>query len=375
MEDWQQELEEFCERWGFSLEFAIILLLAKRLGSVTGKTNSVTTGLWVVEDIAKVAGMLSNASGFFGTKAFTAMYKAGEREDKRTAPFFAFRNMEQTKAKDSLTLKRVMDEAAKSLGRDNAKLFDTSVLYLETFDGSLLNIKDAYRSTLEQAITSFRAGEGSYAKFIDKACSRFQNGVSVVYHKDGKYTRRELYSAVQMNFRDGVRAVSADIAQTNALAFGADGVEISAHGLCAEDHLPYQGRRFSNREFEDIQGSLARPIGMGYNCRHTVDPIILGVGSAANSKKLLAHYEEQSHKTCTVGDREMTGYEFTQWQRRQESAYRKVKSTAEAVSVADGDDAKLQERAAIIKNRYMVESRRNKIETHPERLRLYRWTA
>ena len=37
---------------------------------------------------------------------------------------------------------------------------------------------------------------------------------------------------------------------------GANGVEIDAHMLCAEDHLPYQGGQYSNEEFESIQNDL-----------------------------------------------------------------------------------------------------------------------
>ena len=40
--------------------------------------------------------------------------------------------------------------------------------------------------------------------------------------------------------------------------FGADGVELSAHAICAPDHLAVQGRQFSNEEFDKMQ--------IGYEC-------------------------------------------------------------------------------------------------------------
>lgn len=40
----------------------------------------------------------------------------------------------------------------------------------------------------------------------------------------------------------------------NGESFGADGIEISAH-------LPYQGKQFSNEEFEQLQQILKRPVG------------------------------------------------------------------------------------------------------------------
>ena len=43
-----------------------------------------------------------------------------------------------------------------------------------------------------------------------------------------------------------------DIQQEVGERFGADGVEISAHYPCAEDHVDIQGRQFSNEKFEKL---------------------------------------------------------------------------------------------------------------------------
>ena len=47
--------------------------------------------------------------------------------------------------------------------------------------------------------------------------------------------------------------------------FGSDGVEISAHAISAPDHLPVQGRQFSNEEFCKMQNGM--PILPAFKCK------------------------------------------------------------------------------------------------------------
>ncbi len=85
---------------------------------------------------------------------------------------------------------------------------------------------------------------------------------------------------------------------------GADGIEISAHVLCAEDHLPYQGKQYSNKDFERIQASLDRPFGQ-WNCKHTMYPIILGVSDEA----ALQQYRDNSNALIDIGGKVRTRYQ------------------------------------------------------------------
>lgn len=85
------------------------------------------------------------------------------------------------------------------------------------------------------------------------------NGLQVQYPSG---YRRRADTAVRQNVLDGVRSVNQQMLYSLGDEFGANGVEISAHMLCAEDHLPYQGRQYSVKEFSDIQGNLKRQFGM-----------------------------------------------------------------------------------------------------------------
>lgn len=94
---------------------------------------------------------------------------------------------------------------------------------------------------------------------------RFRSNCSSAFSAEGLRVQypsgltRRLDSAIRMNVLDGIRAVSQDIMRQVGKEFRADGIEISAHALCAEDHLPYQGTQMSEKEFERLQNRLDRP--------------------------------------------------------------------------------------------------------------------
>ena len=93
-----------------------------------------------------------------------------------------------------------------------------------------------YRDAVDVAITSVQAGVTDYNSAIRRTMkTAAQDGLRVKYPNSG-LTRR-LDSAVRQNVLDGVRAVNNDVLRQLGNEYGADGVEISAHALCATDHL------------------------------------------------------------------------------------------------------------------------------------------
>ena len=202
-----------------------------------------------------------------------------------------------------------------------------------------------YRDAVDVAITSVQAGVTDYNSAIRRTMkAAAQDGLRVKYPNSG-LTRR-LDSAVRQNVLDGVRAVNNDVLRQLGNEYGADGVEISAHALCAADHRPYQGLQFSNREFEELQNTLDRPFGM-WNCKHTVFPIILGVSAPAHDADELRMYRENSSAEIEIDGRKMTRYEWTQEQRRVETAVRAQKDIAIAARASGDDFARREAQARI----------------------------
>ena len=205
---------------------------------------------------------------------------------------------------------------------------------------------EAYKKAIDKGISAVQMGMEDYNKAVRRALTeaaeagiRMEIGHTGAHELrvgyGGRYTRR-LDSAVRMNVLDGIRSLSNDVLAQLGEEFGADGVEISAHATCAEDHLPYQGRQYSNEKFREIQEEkLDRPFGM-WNCRHSIHPILLGVSKPAYSEEELEAFRKNSTEKIEIDGVTKTRYQWTQEQRKIETAVRRQKDVAIAAK-ASGD--------------------------------------
>lgn len=191
-------------------------------------------------------------------------------------------------------------------------------------------IFEPYRNLVDVAIDAVTNGIDSYNNTIHKQLtdSTLQSnlrsadeGLKVTYASG--LTRR-LDSAVRMNVLEGVRQVNNGIREKAGEEFGADGVEVSAHALCARDHIDIQGKQFSKKEFELRNEELRRHIST-CNCKHYTFPIILGISKPTYTDKELKQYKANSEKPVNINGKEMTKYQATQAQRNMETTIRKEK--------------------------------------------------
>lgn len=218
----------------------------------------------------------------------------------------------------------------------------------------------AYQGLVDRAVSAVQLGTESYQSAIRSVLrSTAWDGLCVV---DGtrkvRYASgltRRLDTAARQNVLDGFRALMQRTRDEAGKAFGADGVEISAHMLCAEDHLPYQGRQFSLEEFERLNQTLRRPIAKGiWNCSHVAEPIVLGISEPAYTEEELAEYRRSSVEQVTIDGKTRSRYQWTQEQRRIETAIRREKDVAIAAKAA-GDDVlrrQCQQRINDLRKRY-----------------------
>lgn len=218
----------------------------------------------------------------------------------------------------------------------------------------------AYQGLVDRAVSAVQLGTESYQSAIrsvlrgaawDGLC--VVDGTRKVRYASG-LTRR-LDTAARQNVLDGFRALMQRTRDEAGKAFGADGVEISAHMLCAEDHLPYQGRQFSLEAFERLNQTLRRPIAKGiWNCSHVAEPIVLGISESAYTDEELAQYRQSSVEQVTIDGKTKSRYQWTQEQRRLETAIRREKDVAIAAKAA-GDDVlrrQCQQRINDLRKRY-----------------------
>lgn len=201
-----------------------------------------------------------------------------------------------------------------------------------------------YKDLIDTAIDAVATGQIDYNSIIRQQMTELANeGLSVTY--ESGITRR-LDSAVRMNVLEGVRKVNEGVRQASGEQFGADGVEVSVHALCAKDHIEIQGKQYAKGEssvtidgktyegYDAVNGALRRKIGT-CNCKHTTFPIILGISEPAYTDEELKQYKANSEQevTLTMGyntdgtprTKTMTKYEATQVQRNLETEIRRAK--------------------------------------------------
>lgn len=280
----------------------------------------------IKREIARAANM--------SVKDVEAAFLAVAESDMRFAEkVFAADHTPSIKANPAL--ERILKAQARITNQTLSNLSQTTIL------------PDGYRNAVDVAIQSVQAGVSDYNGAIRRAMKNAaKDGLRVQYPNSG--ISRRLDTAVRMNILDGIRAINQDVMNQVGKEFNADGVEISAHALCAEDHIPYQGTQMANRDFAHLQNTvLDRPFGM-WNCRHTWHPILMGISQPAHTPEELAEFKRNSRERIEIDGVVKTRYEWTQEQRRIETAIRYQKDIAIAAK-ASGDIVARRECAYMIR--------------------------
>lgn len=313
----------------------VLNIIGERLnqvGTLTATQAQQIVNIARIEDMALIEQQLSFFSGKTQLEIEKIIEGAANFNDELAKTFY---NKGDTINYD--VLNAIRSKAVQTVTEGIINLSDTLAFNL---GGNIRTIQQAYTSAINQAVYYVQTGLMDYNSAIRSTVKNLaKSGIQKVDFATG-YSRR-LDSQVRMNILDGVRQFNMEYRTQLGKEFGADGIEISAHALCAEDHLPYQGRQFSNKEFAQLQGSLLRPIGT-MNCRHTTFPIILGISQPSMSQKQLDEYASNSQQLVTYTDlngepKTVTKYQASQRQRQIETNIRKEKDIRNMYKVS-GDD-------------------------------------
>lgn len=216
--------------------------------------------------------------------------------------------------------------------------------------------KKAYRDLIDEAVYNVSSGVKDYQSAIrstinDIADSGIKIHESSVKYKSG-YNRR-IDSSVRQNILEGVRQVNLGVQERIGDEIGADGVEISSHFPCAEDHWQIDGHQFSKKRFEKINSTLDRPVGT-YNCKHFVFSIILGIDEPQYSSNALFKMRKKDKETFEFDGKKYTKYEGTQLMRKIETKIRQQKDR-QIIARSSGDNQgvlKAQNKISQLTNKY-----------------------
>lgn len=254
--------------------------------------------------------------------------------------YYEAKKMDKVSYETSKQFQDLVKAVEKTTKGEFTNLSKTTALKLLKDNGKplYLDIKKAYNEVIDRCVLAVATGQMDYQKAMYDTIKQLSNsGVKKIYYdNEGKRTyARRLDSSVRMNILDGVRQVNIGIQEQVGKEFGADGVEISAHGLCAPDHVNIQGRQYSKKEFKKLNSSLTRPIGE-LNCTHFVFSIVLGISSPNYTKKQLEEFERESNSKVEYQGKIYTKYEATQVQRKLETSIRQQKDL-QIIAKASGD--------------------------------------
>ena len=231
---------------------------------------------------------------------------------------------------DNKQLQKLMAAQIKETAGDCENLTGTMGFADHDFLGRVyyLSMTDMYRRELDSAHMKVVTGTTDYMTAIRQACNKLAaSGVRTIDYESGRSDRVEV--AVRRALLTSVGHITHRISEENGKEFGADGWEMSAHSGARPSHAVYQGRQYTQAEYEKkIKPLLSEP-----NCRHDVFPIILGVSEPTYTEEQLRNIDP---KPFTYEGRKYTAYEASQQMRKMERAMRKQKDRC-IVADAAGD--------------------------------------
>ena len=286
------------------------------------------------------------------------------------------KNKEFVNYKDNEELKNLVKGIA---GETNATFKNISnskaigfVLKDENGNKIFKNLKQTYNDLIDEAVFNVTTGVSDYQSAMRGVIKQLANSGVKIHEEKVDYPsgyNLRIDSAVRQNVLTGIRQVNITTQKIVGRQFGADGVEISAHSPCAEDHLYIQGKQYSNAEFKKLNSSLERPIGE-YNCRHFVFSIVLGVNQPSYSDKMLNQMNRESQSIIEYEGKKYTAYEATQVQRKLETAIRKQKDQ-QIIARASGNKelvSQSQNKISQLTSKYNDFSNKAGLDTYKNRL-------
>ena len=234
-------------------------------------------------------------------------------------------------------LQQILDATVK-LAQDDLTNVTQTIGFI-TPDGKCEELTKAYQKTCDFAFQKVVNGAQDYTFAIRDATRQLaEKGIRTIDYESGVHTSLE--AAVRRNIMGGLGLMNERITQQNHDDLGCDGWEISAHGGCAPDHEPIQGKQYSDAAFTRLNNSLVRRIGT-LNCGHSAMPIIMGVNEPQYTAEELEEFRQQNEAGIDFEGKHYTLYEATQRQRSLERSIRKTKRKI-LIDESTGDAEKLQ---------------------------------
>lgn len=342
----KNNLDSYAEKFVFMIEslntqvLRIIGRTVKEIGKLRPTETHKLQQIYMNSNlnVNKIIKMITEFSNMSESEIYKIFEKAAKEDYEFSEQFYKYKSIEYVPFEEKREIQRTIKAVSKQTSNEFKNLSNTTVFALKSYKGQIryVPIKKAYKEVIDRAVTLVQSGVSNYNAAMRDILKQYaDSGIRKVEYESG-YSRR-LDTAVRQNIIDGVKQINQQIQLQIGKEFGADGVELSAHETCAKDHLPVQGKQFTNEEFKKLQSDQAfsdykgnkykaikRPIGE-WNCRHLAYSILLGVSKPNYSDEELEKIKKDNEKKIKIQGKEYTKYEATQEQRRLETAIRHAK--------------------------------------------------
>lgn len=334
-------------------------------------------------DIDELLNDLSQLSGQ-SVKDIEDLFEHVAKENVEVAEqYYKFKNQRYIPYEENYELRRLVD----SIARETDELF-YNLSKSQNIGFSLRDeygniyykpLRDLYNDLIDEAVYNSSIGVVDYQSAMRNVMRQLaDSGVKIHEEKvayESGYNRR-IDSSVRQNVLTGIRKINIGVQQIVGSEIGADGIEISAHTPCAEDHLEINGQQYKARQGETldqlldrINSHLDRPIGE-YNCRHFAFSIVWGVSRPDYTKEQLERMKKDSLSKVEYDGKTYTKYEATQVQRQLETAIRKQKDRQIIARASGNKDevGKAQQKISQLTYKYNDFSKKAGLDTYKNRL-------
>ena len=353
-EKWVNALPDEAVSVAEEINIEIAKVIAERIKTIgelsASDVKKLTNSLeYLGADFEKITKLIAKYSGQGQQAVVDTLQQVADANDDFAKTFYSAKGI----AAHTWHSDKYLNNLVEAMTRQTAAEFtNLSQTLAYKIDDRYIPLRQMYSRAIDKAIYEVQSGTLDYHTAMRKTVKELATGLrvkdsalvvdketgEVKLHWDSGYSRR-LDSHLRQNLVDGVKQLQSLMLDYHGEQFGSDGVELSAHAISAPDHLPVQGKQFSNEEFckmqtakdfEDVNGkqynAFARPIGQ-WNCRHIRFPIVIGISKPVHTEEQLKEVAENSNKK----------YKLTQQQRAMETKLRSLKTQRLAASAA-GDE-------------------------------------
>lgn len=312
-----------------------------RIGSMTPtNANRLINVLKYGGDVDKIAKKLASVTNLNVKEIYEIFEEIAKTNYQFAKQFYDYRGKNYIPYDENISLQNQVKMLARATADTYFNLSKTTgFVTTDKLGNKVFNdIATTYQNTVDKAIISISQGKSGYYDTMRSTIKELgSSGIKTIDYESG-YSRR-LDSSVRMNIMDGIRDLHNKVQEYIGEEVGTDGVEISVHENPAKDHEMYQGKQYSNEEYQKLNEKLVRPISTK-NCYHYIFSIILGVSEPRYTEEELQGFIVRNEKGFELDGKHYTNYQGSQMMRKLETEIRRIKDT-HIIASASGDNESL----------------------------------